>query len=319
MIELGRLRALCAVAAHGSVTAAAAALHCTPSAVSQHIGKLERETASVLVEKDGRGLRLTEAGRVLVEHATKALAAVEQAEAALAAHHGTVSGRLTIASFPTACRGLLPYALRRLAADHPALLPTLVEADCGFMVEALRRGSVDVAVLDEWPDLAVSYPAEVAHRVIGNDVADIMAPATHPLATGTAPVALADLAGERWIGSPAGTVCHEWLLRALPDARPDLLVTEFETQLTLVAAGLGLAFVPRLARTYLPDGVVVREVTPSPQRRVVVAWRHAVQQRPAIGAAVAALTGAWEHRVTTYHHPPVRRPMRSRPCTPVPG
>src|SRR5689334_24606723 len=129
MIELGRLRSLRAVAMYGTVTAAADALHCTPSAVSQHLTKLERETGSTLVEKNGRRLRLTEAGRVLVEHAGRVLAAVEEAEAALAAHHETVSGRLHLASFPTACRGLVPYALGLLASEHPRLRPTLLEAD----------------------------------------------------------------------------------------------------------------------------------------------------------------------------------------------
>src|SRR6185295_4656513 len=124
MIDVGRLVAFRAVATWGTVTAAAGVLHCTPSAISQHLSKLERETGTTLVEKDGRRLRLTEAGRVLADHANRVLAAVEEAEAALAAHHETVSGRLTIASFPTACRGLLPFALGRLASAHPRLQPS---------------------------------------------------------------------------------------------------------------------------------------------------------------------------------------------------
>src|SRR5690348_15470696 len=111
MIDLGRLRALEAIASYGTVLAAAHALHCTPSAVSQQLSKLERETKTTLVEKDGRRLRLTDAGRVLAEHAARVLAAVDEAEAALAAHRDTVSGRLVIAAFATACRALLPHAL----------------------------------------------------------------------------------------------------------------------------------------------------------------------------------------------------------------
>src|SRR5436190_1471147 len=99
MIDLVRLRALWAVAASGTVTAAAATLYCTPSAVSQHLAKLERETGARLVEKDGRRLRLTEAGRVLASHAGRVLAAVEEAEAALAALDAGVRGRLVIAAF----------------------------------------------------------------------------------------------------------------------------------------------------------------------------------------------------------------------------
>ena len=94
MLDLTRLRALHAVATFGTVTAAAGALHCTPSAISQHLAKLERETRATLVEKDGRGIRLTEAGRILVEHAGRVLAAVEEAEAALAAQQET--GKVTV-------------------------------------------------------------------------------------------------------------------------------------------------------------------------------------------------------------------------------
>src|SRR5262245_35934650 len=101
MLEVSRLRALHALAKFGSVNAAAAALHCTPSAISQQLAKLERETGAVLSEKDGRGLRLTDAGRLLATNAVAILDQIEKAEAALAAHHETVTGRIVIASFAT--------------------------------------------------------------------------------------------------------------------------------------------------------------------------------------------------------------------------
>lgn len=297
MIELGRLLALRAVATYGTVTAAAGALHCTPSAVSQHLAKLERETGARLVEKDGRRLRLTEAGRVLVEHAGRVLAAVEEAEAALAAHHETVSGRLTIASFPTACRGLMPNALRRLATDHPGLAVSLVEADRDASLDQMRRGTVDVALVDEWPEMPAAFPPGVAHVELGHDVADLVLPSGHRLAAGTDPIPITEARDERWIAARPGAVCHEWLLRMLPGVRPEILVAEFETQLTLVAEGLGIAFVPRLARVTVPPGVTFRPVTPVAPRRVVVAWRHAAAVRPALGATIAALRAAWDARV----------------------
>jgi len=121
MIDLGRLRALHAVASYGTVLAAGDALHCTPSAVSQQLAKLERETGSTLVEKDGRRLRLTEAGRILAGHAERVLATVDEAEAALAAHRDTVTGRLTVAAFATACRALsaVRVASSRKRAPRP--------------------------------------------------------------------------------------------------------------------------------------------------------------------------------------------------------
>ncbi|HEX6873785.1 MAG TPA: LysR substrate-binding domain-containing protein [Micromonosporaceae bacterium] len=294
MMDLGRLRALDAVASYGTVLAASQALRCTPSAVSQQLSKLERETKTTLVEKDGRRLRLTDAGRTLAEHATRVLAAVDEAEAALAAHRDTVAGRLTIAAFATACRGLLPYALHRLAAQHPQLTTGLVECNPHEGLDALGRGRVDLAVLDDWPEVALRLPAGIAHTELGLDVADLLVPAQHRLARSRS-VVLTDVLDERWIASPPGAICHDWLVRVLPGVAPAFFVGEFETQITLVAAGLGVAMVPRLARPDLPAGVRVVPVRPQPTRRVHVAWRAATASRPALPATINALREAWHH------------------------
>ncbi|XVV14635.1 LysR substrate-binding domain-containing protein [Actinoplanes sp. CA-131856] len=291
MIDLGRLRALHAVASYKTVLAAGEALHCTPSAVSQQLAKLERETGATLVEKDGRRLRLTEAGQVLARHAEKVLAAVDEAEAALAAHRDTVIGRLTVAAFATACRALLPYALHRLASDHPQLTTGLVEVNPHEGLDMLHRGHVDLAVLDDWPEVALRYPSGITHIELGWDVADLIVPSGHRFGATTT---LAKARDERWIAAKAGDICHEWLLRVLPGVQPDFHVGEFETQLTLISAGLGVAVIPRLARSrQLPEGVRVVRLTPEPRRRVVVAWREASAARPAIKAAEEALRISW--------------------------
>ncbi|MEU8243659.1 LysR substrate-binding domain-containing protein [Actinoplanes missouriensis] len=295
MIDLGRLRALHAVASYGTVLAAGEALHCTPSAVSQQIAKLERETGAVLVEKDGRRLRLTDAGRVLADHAERVLTSVHEAESALAAHRDTVTGRLTVAAFATACRALMPHALRRLAVDHPQLTTGLIEVNPHEGLELLRRGHVDLAVLDDWPEVGLKYPDTVTRTQIGADHADLIVPTNHSL---MGEVALQDARGERWIAVRAGDVCYEYLVRKLPGLVPDFQVGEFETQLTLIAAGLGVGLIPRLARPALPDGVRVVEVTPLPTRRVVIAWRDSSAARPAIKAAEEALRDAWDQAVT---------------------
>jgi len=291
MIDLGRLRALHAVASYRTVLAAADALHCTPSAVSQQLAKLERETGTTLVEKDGRRLRLTEAGRVLAAHAERVLATVDEAEAALAAHRDTVIGRLTVAAFPTACRALLPGALQRLEAEHPQLATGLVEVNPHEGLDMLHRGHVDLAVLDDWPEAALHYPSGIACATLGLDVADLIVPDAHPV---TGRTTLAELRDERWISTNAGDICHEWLIRVLPGVQPDFHVGEFETQLTLIAAGLGIAIIPRLARPPLPPGVRVVKVDPEPNRRVVVAWRETAAARPAIRAAGEALGASWK-------------------------
>ncbi|WP_117208271.1 LysR family transcriptional regulator [Allorhizocola rhizosphaerae] len=297
MIELSRLKALDALARCGTVHAAAAALCLTPSAISQQLAKLERETGTKLCEKDGRGLRLTDAGRVLAANAVAILDQLEQAEAALAAHHTTVSGRVTIASFATACRALLPHALAALGNDHPALTTSLIEVNPYEAVAAVSRGAADIAVLDDWPEIGLDL-AGLSYVELGLDIADLIVPSGHRLAASTT-TDLAQVRGERWIASPPHTICHDWLLRVLPGVAPDYLVGEFETQLTLIAAGLGVALIPRLARTGLPDGVTAINVDPTPVRRVIVAWRSSSAARPAIRAATEALQNAWDQRTSS--------------------
>ncbi|MEU4691239.1 LysR substrate-binding domain-containing protein [Actinoplanes sp. NPDC023714] len=290
MIDLGRLRALHAVASYGTVLAAGEALHCTPSAISQQIAKLERETGATLVEKDGRRLRLTEAGRVLADHAERVLTSVHEAESALAAHRDTVTGRLTVAAFATACRALMPHALSRLAERYPQLTTGLIEVNPHEGLELLRRGHVDLAVLDDWPEVGLRYPDSVRKTQLGEDHADLIVPLKSDISEN---VALEDVRHERWIGVRAGDVCYEYLVRRLPGLVPDFQVGEFETQLTLIAAGLGVGLIPRLARPALPEGVRVVAVTPLPTRRVVIAWRDSSAARPAIRAAEEVLREAW--------------------------
>jgi DNA-binding transcriptional LysR family regulator len=296
-MDLGRLRALHAVATYGSVLAASEALHCTPSAVSQQLAKLDRETGTRLLERDGRGLRLTDAGKLLAGHAARVLDAVDEARSALAAYHLEVVGEVTVGAFATACRGLLPPALATLTTRHPQLAARVVEMNPYEAIDALGRGRVEVAVVDDWPEVGLAMPDGVAHTVLGHDRADLIVPRGHSLA-GAGPVPLARAAGERWIGSSPGTICYEWLLRVLPGVRPTFLVGEFETQQTFVAAGLGVALVPRLARMRTVPGTVVVPVTPAPTRRVIVAWRKSTEVRPALGAAVEALREAWASRDT---------------------
>src|SRR5690606_18363262 len=129
MLDLNRLKALHAVAVYGSVGAAAEALMVTPSAISQQLAKLERETGAPLLERNGRGVRLTDAAGLLAEHAERILALVEMAEADFEAMRGAVVGRLSIAAFPTAARGIMPQALALLKERHPGLQMLLYERE----------------------------------------------------------------------------------------------------------------------------------------------------------------------------------------------
>ncbi len=292
MLDLSRLRALHAVHVHGSVAAAAKALGYTPSAISQQVGKLERETGTPLLERQGRGVVLTDAATMLVGTAGRVLALVEEAEVSLEERRGRPHGRLTVASFATAARGLLPGVLAELAAAHPALDVRLFEEDPHATPPMVAQGTVDLAVVHDWDIAPMSVPEGVARERIGEDRCDILLPPDHPL-TARAALTRADVAGERWICQPPGTVCHDWLTRTMRaiGAEPDIAhyVAEYQTQLALVAAGLGIAVVPRLGRGPLPVDVAVRPVDPTPVRGLSVLWREGTSRRPAVTEAVRVL------------------------------
>ncbi|RKS70815.1 DNA-binding transcriptional LysR family regulator [Actinomadura pelletieri DSM 43383] len=295
MLDLERLRALHSVATYGSVSAAADVLHVTTSAVSQQLAKLERETGQKLLERNGRGVRLTDAAELLVAHAARILSLVEQAQADLEAHRGSVVGQLTVAAFPTAIRGLMPAALRSLGVEHPDLRVQAIEEDPMRSMPLVSRGDYDMAVVQDWNNEPLPLPEGLHKGVICDDVADVAVPATHPLA-GRATVDLKELAGDPWISSSPDSICCHWLLRTLravdSEPRIDHMAYEFATQLALAAAGLGNVILPRLGRCDVPPGVVILPLAAPLSRRVYAVWREEAARRPAIRAAVTALRAA---------------------------
>ncbi|WEV27671.1 LysR family transcriptional regulator [Streptomyces sp. 71268] len=299
MLDLARLRALHAVAVHGSVSAAAVALGYTPSAVSQQIAKLERETRTTLLERRGRGIALTDAAQQLADTAQQLLAIVERAETTLEERRGQPSGRLAVGAFASAARGLLPSVLAELTARHPGLDARLTEVDPHLSPDLVARGVIDLAVTHDWDISPLPAPEGVQRVVIGDDPSDILVPSDHPLA-GRRVLRRADLTDQRWICQPPGTVCHDWLVRTLRASghEPDLAyqVAEYHTQLALVSAGLGIALVPRLGRSPVPEGVSVVPLEPTPLRRLYALWRPGAARRPSITEAVRLLQEHWPRR-----------------------
>ncbi|MFL6056316.1 MAG: LysR family transcriptional regulator [Actinoallomurus sp.] len=295
MLDLERLRALNAVATYGSVSAAAEVLHVTTSAVSQQVAKLERETGQKLLERNGRGVRLTDAAALLAAHAGRILAMVEAAESDLEAHRGVVVGELAVAAFPTAARGLMPGALNLLAKEHPRLTVTLREQEPHASLPLAVRGEIDLGIVQDWFNVPLAIPDGLVKAPLLDDVADVALPADHPLA-GREVIDLADLRGEAWIAQSAGAICRDWLEHTLRTAglepRINHTADEYATQLALVAAGLGAAIIPRLGRCDVPPGVRIVPVRPALTRHVYGIWRAEAARRPAIRAAVAALRAA---------------------------
>ncbi|WP_411146559.1 LysR family transcriptional regulator [Streptomyces sp. x-80] len=295
MLNLDRLRTLGAVARHGSVSAAADGLHVTTSAVSQQIAKLERETGQQLLAKNGRGVRLTDAGRLLADHATRILSQVELAQAELEAHRGQAMGELRLGAFPTAARGLFPAALATLRAAYPQLRTRLTELDPDASVRGVVRGDLDLAVVLDWYNRPLPLAEGLAKTPLLDDPADVAMPSDHPLARRRS-VELEDFTDDEWISWPQGEFCHDWLTFTLRsrgfEPRIAHMAEEHHTQLALIAAGLGVAVAPRLGRGPVPDGVSVVPVGHRMCRHVYAIWRVDADRRPSIRAAADALRAA---------------------------
>jgi DNA-binding transcriptional LysR family regulator len=295
MLNLERLRTIDALARHGSVSGAAEGLHITTSAVSQQMSKLEREVGQRLLAKNGRGVRLTDAGRLLAEHAARILSQVELAQSDLEAHRGQVAGELRLSAFPTAARGLFPAALAALRAEHPDLRVRSRELEPEHGVRGVVRGDLDLAVVLDWYNKPMPVPDGLVKAQLLDDPADVAMPAGHRLAD-RAEVDLAEFADDEWVTWGEGEFCHEWLMFTLRSKgiEPNVVhrAAETHTQFGLVAAGLGVCIAPLLGRRPIPPGVVTVPLKQRVKRHVYVVWRADADRRPSIRAAVAALRTA---------------------------
>jgi DNA-binding transcriptional LysR family regulator len=295
VLNLERLRTLHAVRTTGSVRAAAEALHVTTSAVSQQLSRLEREVGQRLLEKQGRGIRLTDAGTRLAGHAARLLEQVELVETDLADQRGAVTGELSVVAFATAARGLLPTALAALRRSYPDLAVRLAEQEPAEALAAVAHGNADLAVVQDWPEAPLVLPDGLSSAPLLSDTLDVALPADHPL-SGRESIALVDLGDADWVSWPSDQLCHGWLRTTLRrngiEARVRHTAAEHSTQLAVVAAGLAVAVIPRLGRDPVPPGVRFVALRPAPRRRVSVVWRTSAANRPACRAARRALRDA---------------------------
>jgi DNA-binding transcriptional LysR family regulator len=296
MIDLAALSGLRAVAAHGSVIAAAEATGFTPSAVSQQVKRLERQVGVPLLERVGRGVVLTGHGRHLVEAGERVLADLEQLEAGLQGRAGVVTGSVRLVAFSTAMRGLVAPVARRLLDRYPDLTLTLDEREPWDAVDLVAAGQGDVALVHRWGGVPLSVPEHVVSTRVTDDVADLIVAADHPLARRDK-VTPRDLVDVPWIATQEHTICRQWLHRMFDGTgRPPRIAhvsMEFESHLALVAAGLGVALVPRLGRAALgPELVAIDVHDPVPTRLVDALHRRTMADSPAVRAVIEALRDA---------------------------
>lgn len=295
MIDVGALQALRSVAALGTLARAADELGFTASAVSQQIKRLERQVGVPVLAPAGRGVVLTPAGQAIVDSAPEVFQALERcAEAAQSVAEGSPRGVLRVVAFSTAIRGLLAPTLRRLSERCPDLLVHITEQDPDEALRSVDAGTADLALIHDADGIPAVVPPALTHRQLHTDIGDVVMHRTHPLARLDAPLTGADLAGQAWVTSPPGTVCHQWFRRLFADVAedPDVrhLVDDFATQLALIASGNVIALIPRLARPPLGSDLVAAPLRRPPKREVHAAWRRSANTSPAIQAVLAELS-----------------------------
>jgi DNA-binding transcriptional LysR family regulator len=299
MLDVRRLRLLSELHERGTVTAVAEALAYTPSAVSQQLATLEREAGVPLLERDGRRLRLTDAGRGLVEHADAVIARLELAESELAAAAGEeVAGRVRVAAFQTAASGLVLPLLGVLGERHPKLRLELLEMEAEEGLELLRRTEADLVLAEEYDYAPRLREPSVVWRDVCRDPLVIVLPAAHPLAAADPDtVPLAALAGEVWATPRSGTAFDDSMeraCRALGGFEPDRRHRSNDLAVLgqLVAAGEAVALMPSLGRPGRMPGVVVRRIAEAPlERSIFLALRRGSAGRAALAAVAEALRG----------------------------
>jgi DNA-binding transcriptional LysR family regulator len=299
MFDVKQLRVLKAVADHGSFSAAADALSYSQPAISQQIAALEKRAGTTLVDRGSRGVRLTDAGQALVDHAEVVIARLAAAEAELEAIAGIRGGRVRLASFPTAGASVLPPAVAEFTARHPEVELSFVEREPEEAAQMLRAAELEIAILFEYdrlnPDEFERFYEGIELHHLVDDPMYIALPHGHPLASKRR-LRLQDFADETWI-QESGT--HSWCGRfhetvcATAGFSPKVgfRSDDYNVVQGLIAAGVGISLLPGLSLTNLREDIVVRSLGPQAPARQITAGTLAGRYRsPATNAMLEILT-----------------------------
>ncbi|WP_232668396.1 LysR family transcriptional regulator [Pseudonocardia sp. TRM90224] len=299
MLDLNRLRVLQEVARGGSFSAAARALHITPSAVSQQISALERGIGVPVVTRGARGVTLTDPGRLLVQAVDNLTGDLRHVERHLAAYADGDSGRLAIASFPSAGHSLLPLALAPLTR-RPDVEVTVREAETEQAVPLLRAGEVDLALVyhNFTLDPPREWAADLHYTPVLHEEFFAVVPATHAFATRDR-LRFGELADEWWVHGTGLFAAQIDAYCAAAGFRPKAACRSADTTFmqTMVAAGVGVAIMPAVAVARHLDGIVAVPIDEPPMRHVGVLHRRdrwqpplAVELVELLGSTARALT-----------------------------
>jgi DNA-binding transcriptional LysR family regulator len=293
MLNLSRLHLLHELSVLGTISAVADAVHLTRPAVSQQLALLEDELETVLIERSGRGVQLTPAGRRLVARATDLFQLVEEMEAEVAAANVEVSGEVRMCAFGSLASSVVPVAVQHLLEQHPQLSVIFTELEPSEGLRAAAAKQTDIAIVDDLvsaealANVLEFYPLCVDHF-------DAVVSAGHKLA-GRKSIQLSDLAHERWALNQSAATYYTFLLNACYASgfTPRVTTSSRNTAVTLemVRTGCAVAVLPRLAlRQAEKDAQFsIIPIDPVLNRRVFVALPRGTAKRPAVAAVLDAL------------------------------
>jgi DNA-binding transcriptional LysR family regulator len=292
VLDIRRLEVLKAVVDAGSVAGASEALGYTPSAISQSLAVLGREAKVPLFEKAGRGIRPTQAGLLLAERAEALLSQLRQAEEALDALRKGQAGQLRLAAFSTAGATLVPRALARFKDAYPGVDLDLAMAETEEALTGLRSNHIDLAVIGE-PTMDQKSSGDLTYTHVVDDPYRLVLPTSHP-AAGKRSVALKELSDASWVSTVSARCnCLQTVTTACARAgftpRFAMEADEFATTVGFVAAGLGVAMVPALGLSSVPEGVRVVRIRGDEPKRFVFAVTRSSDDNPMVQAMKEAL------------------------------
>lgn len=305
MLSVSRMRILLELRRHGTLAEVARILNYTPSAVSQQLSALEAETRVPLTVRAGRGLRLTQQGEILADHAEAVLAQLELAEADLAASLDAVGGRLRVASFQSVLLTLMPETLTLLAQRYPSLRVEITQYDDPDAIDGLLTYDFDLILGEEYPGQPIRGAAGVQWQVLVSDPIRIALPLTGEWSNPD--LTLMDLAAAPWVLEDGTSSFGRWAVALMREAgfEPDVQFssTDLLLHLHLVETGHAVALVPDLLWLSETPRVRLTDLPGEPQRRLLTGVREGAGAHPAIVAFRTAL-----HDVTEQLHAAPRTP-----------
>lgn len=292
-MDFGRLRALRELSMRRTMAAAADALHVSPSAVSQQISLLEQEVGAELIERRGRGVELTIAGRQLVQRANRIFDEVKAALTDIAELKKVVAGELRVSAFPTVAAALIPQTIRSLHNAHDQLTIQFDEMEPEEALAALHSWQTDVALIDDLNVPPGILEPTIALQPLVDDVFNVMVAPDHHLA-GRATIKLEDLREERWVNDTASENYTRMLTEACQKAgfTPNIVARSkgFEVAIALIRGGCAIAIMPGLRASLDLEDVWVCRLTPEIRRHIFIAYRKGETRSPALQAFISELS-----------------------------